>query len=83
MKRIIICCDGTWNTPKKICDNGKLCITNVKKIHDQIVNTDKSGITQITKYIEGVGTDGQNFKKSLMEQLVAEYPKEFWKDMNF
>jgi uncharacterized protein (DUF2235 family) len=62
MKRIIICCDGTWNTLKKMKD-GKLCLTNVVKIKDAIEPKDKNDILQIPYYDEGIGTSGSKLKQ--------------------
>lgn len=58
MKRIIICCDGTWNEPGKHP-------TNVQRIFEAIspkgkINIDdvEHEIDQISFYIQGVGTAG-------------------------
>ncbi len=49
-KRIAIFCDGTWNRP----DAPET--TNVYKLHKAALQTAPDGITQILKYIPGVGT---------------------------
>ena len=51
MKRLIVCLDGTWNTPDH---PGK--ITNVVKIMRAIRPHDDNGIEQIVYYDKGVGT---------------------------
>ena len=51
-KRIIICCDGTWNTPEKD-------ITNVVKTARAVRPTDARGIEQVVFYDWGVGTQGK------------------------
>ncbi|HJV35190.1 DUF2235 domain-containing protein [Geomonas sp.] len=55
MKRIIICCDGTWNSAD---DNGEgeACDTNVAKIAELIAPTDSQGNHQVTFYHQGVGS---------------------------
>jgi uncharacterized protein (DUF2235 family) len=54
-KRLVVCCDGTWNDPKE-----KGGPTNVYKFQqgvvEGVVSDDSLGMTQITKYQEGVGT---------------------------
>jgi uncharacterized protein (DUF2235 family) len=62
MKRIIICCDGTWNNPGDTAD-GSVVKTNVQKIFESVCNLDNQGIIQIKHYIEGVGTSGSRLRK--------------------
>ena len=50
-KRLIVCLDGTWNSP----DNGQP--TNVVKIMSAIAPVDEQGVRQITFYDAGVGAD--------------------------
>ncbi len=50
-KRIVICCDGTWNEP----DQNP---TNVIKIAHHLAPVDKNGIQQVVFYDQGVGTGG-------------------------
>lgn len=50
MKRIIICCDGTWNT----ADQRNR--TNVAKIYDAILPEAPDGTVQERRYLQGVGT---------------------------
>jgi hypothetical protein len=52
LKRIIICCDGTWNEPDDIP-------TNVTKLVRSIKPTASDGIHQVVFYDEGVGTGGR------------------------
>jgi uncharacterized protein (DUF2235 family) len=54
MKRIIVCCDGTWNKPGSK-DRGKVVETNVQKIYEAI-SSDTSEIKQVKFYGQGVGT---------------------------
>ncbi len=55
MKRIVICCDGTWNRPDQVQD-GKVCASNVSKIARCIPLVDSRGIQQLMFYDKGVGT---------------------------
>jgi uncharacterized protein (DUF2235 family) len=52
MKRLVICCDGTWNRPES--DN----ITNIEKIARTVaIDSDRSGgVQQLVLYISGVGS---------------------------
>jgi uncharacterized protein (DUF2235 family) len=55
MKRIIICCDGTWNRPDQVHE-GEVCASNVTKIARCISSVDPAGIQQSVFYDRGVGT---------------------------
>ena len=54
MKRIVICCDGTWNRPDQV-HNGQVCASNVTKIARCIPGI-ADGIRQVMFYDKGVGT---------------------------
>lgn len=54
MKRIIVCCDGTWNKPG-IKDRGVIVKTNVQKIYESIT-AGGDNIKQVKFYGHGVGT---------------------------
>lgn len=56
MKRLIICSDGTWNSPDQE-DRGKRKPSNVVKMVRAILPIDVNGIHQIVYYDAGVGTD--------------------------
>ncbi|MCB9480350.1 MAG: DUF2235 domain-containing protein [Desulfobacteraceae bacterium] len=58
-KKIIICFDGTWNTPDDNYDDGDSS-TNVWKIYDAILPEDTNGVEQKKWYEEGVGTSWYN-----------------------
>ena len=49
-KRLIMCCDGTWNTA------GQRCPTNVPRFRDAIAPQAADGTEQRVFYHEGVGT---------------------------
>jgi len=53
MKRLVVCLDGTWNTPD---DEGRA--TNVVKIMRAVAHRGSDGVDQITFYDKGVGTGG-------------------------
>ncbi len=52
-KRLIVCLDGTWNTP-----DDKKNATNVVKIMRAIRSADDAGTKQVVFYDKGVGTGG-------------------------
>ena len=54
-RKLIICNDGTWNTPDDE-DRGKRAPTNITKISRGIRPIDSKGISQIVYYDQGVGT---------------------------
>lgn len=63
MKRLIICCDGTWNTPDQI-DEGVITPTNVVRIYNAIDDTLKvNEIDQVKYYHPGVGSEELLLKK--------------------
>ena len=64
MKRIIVCCDGTWNKPGNK-DRGQLVETNVEKMYDSI-ETKQSTVKQVKYYGQGVGTS-----YSITDQLLG------------
>jgi uncharacterized protein (DUF2235 family) len=49
MKRIIICCDGTWNAPNAPSD------THVERLAKSIQPIDDKGVAQLVLYYPGVG----------------------------
>src|SRR5439155_9842936 len=51
-KRIVVCCDGTWNTRDQVAP------TNVDRICDAILPADESGMPQLKFYHRGIGTNG-------------------------
>lgn len=62
MKRIITCSDGTWNLPGDSFQ-GHAVRTNIQKIFEAICNEGSEGVHQIKYYDEGVGVEGNKFKK--------------------
>ncbi len=55
-KRLVLCCDGTWNTPDQT-SSGRPCRTNVAKVAATVADRDRSGVEQLVLYHRGVGTD--------------------------
>lgn len=55
MKNLIICCDGTWNTPDQ-ADNGVPIPTNVVRLFNCLADEDAAGTVQHRYYHPGVGT---------------------------
>jgi uncharacterized protein (DUF2235 family) len=60
MRQLIVCCDGTWNTPE---DSS---VTNVRRLYNALADTDDDGNEQVRFYQPGVGTAGP-----LWDRLVA------------
>src|SRR2546427_8285365 len=60
MKNLIVCCDGTWNTPDQE-ENGIPAPTNVVKLKNCLADTARdngAAIPQRSYYHSGVGTEG-------------------------
>jgi uncharacterized protein (DUF2235 family) len=77
MKRIVICCDGTWNRPDQVHD-GHVCASNVTKIA-RCIPSEGSGIRQVLFYDKGVGTGqfdrllGGAFGLGIKEKILGAY----------
>jgi hypothetical protein len=54
-QRLVVCCDGTWNTPNQAIA-GKPCPTNVTKLALSIASEDCAGVRQCVYYHPGVVT---------------------------
>ncbi len=61
MKRIVICCDGTWDS-RTIGIDGLPAITNVVKVADAVLDS-HLGMEQKLFYEPGVGTQGSFFRR--------------------
>ena len=57
MKRLIVCCDGTWNNPDQE-DNGIPAPTNVFKMYNAITDRGPDQVEQVKYYHPGVGGEG-------------------------
>lgn len=53
MKRLIVCCDGTWQQLSSPCP------TNVVKIAQAVTPIAQNGVPQVVYYSEGLGTGNQ------------------------
>lgn len=78
-KRIVICCDGTWNTPDQK-DGGKERPTNVVKLARALKPVTSTGTVQVVFYNQGVGTGnildrilGGAFGAGLSEKILEAY----------
>jgi uncharacterized protein (DUF2235 family) len=54
-KRLVVCCDGTWNTPDQR-SGGEPVPTNVTKVALAVAPKDRAGRKQLAFYHQGVGT---------------------------
>jgi uncharacterized protein (DUF2235 family) len=78
MKRIILCCDGTWNSADQQ-DEGKPCPTNVFRLAYRVAKRE-AAIPQVVFYDQGVGTGnsldritGGAFGKGLEDNIHDAY----------
>lgn len=77
-KRIVVCCDGTWNTPDEQ-QHGVRTPTNVSKVALAVAPRGSDGIEQATYYHPGVGTTrsdkfaGGAFGVGLSHDVVSAY----------
>jgi len=55
VKRLVVCCDGTWNRPDQT-KQGLAAPTNVAKIALALADADDAGNPQVLHYEAGVGT---------------------------
>jgi uncharacterized protein (DUF2235 family) len=78
MKRMIVCCDGTWNSADQHEDD-ELCPTNVLQTAVRVATRDNT-VSQLVYYDEGVGTGnaldrftGGAFGTGLLDNVLAAY----------
>ncbi len=62
MRNLIVCADGTWNTPEQR-ENDIPVPTNVVKIFNCLSKKDSEGADQLRYYHPGVGADGTWWEK--------------------
>ncbi len=78
LKRLVVCCDGTWNTPDET-DQGVPAPTNVTKVALCVASEDAAGVEQRLFYEKGVGTGrwdrlrGGAFGVGLSEKVKEAY----------
>lgn len=62
MRHLVVCCDGTWNTPDQ--ESGGVPVpTNVVRLYNTLAKKDKDGNEQVKYYHPGVGTEGNWWEK--------------------
>lgn len=71
-KNIVICCDGTGNSPADQ-EDGKSCASNVWKFYDALIATPDCNWSQIGFYDPGVGTgtSSESRKLNFLGRLLA------------
>ncbi|MEJ2889207.1 DUF2235 domain-containing protein [Actinomycetospora aeridis] len=52
MRRLVVCCDGTWSTPDLAS------VTNVRRLRNALAEVDADGHPQLAFYASGAGTTG-------------------------
>ena len=57
-KKIVVCCDGTWNKPEVTRNHKEYRPTNVLRLARSVAPVDDEGRHQIIYYDPGLGTDG-------------------------
>lgn len=57
MRNLVVCCDGTWNTPDQK-EGGVPVPTNVVRLYNAVSESDSAGNPQLKYYHAGVGTEG-------------------------
>jgi uncharacterized protein (DUF2235 family) len=79
MKRLVICSDGTWNTPSQM-DRGDRTPSNIVKIARTVLPQDAAGVPQVVFYDPGVGNGnwlerltGGAFGKGLSQNVQDNY----------
>jgi len=55
VKRLVVCCDGTWNRADQE-SNHEPCPTNVVRVGYLVAKHDPAGVPQVLYYDQGVGT---------------------------
>jgi uncharacterized protein (DUF2235 family) len=56
VKRLVICCDGTWNTPDQTDELGRPVRTNVTRLAQTVARVGADRVEQRMFYTKGVGT---------------------------
>lgn len=64
MRRLIVCCDGTWNTQDQEHD-GVPIPTNVVRFFNAVQDSERDNVNQLKYYHPGVGTEGGRLRKLL------------------
>jgi hypothetical protein len=64
MANLVVCCDGTWNTPDDM-DGGMPAPTNVRRLYYALAERTDAGVEQKKYYHPGVGTSGSWWRRIL------------------
>jgi uncharacterized protein (DUF2235 family) len=78
-KRLVICCDGTWDTPDQVTKDGSAAPSNVTKLALEVADKGADGKEQLVFYHRGVGTSrwqhvaGGAFGYGLSQNVKATY----------
>ena len=79
MKRLVLCCDGTWNRADQE-RQGEPCPTNVVKLAYRVAKRGADGTSQVVFYDQGVGTgnaldrfSGGAFGRGIEENIFDAY----------
>jgi len=71
-KRIVICCDGTWNEPEQLDEDNRIYPTNVLKMVRAISTSDpQSGKHQLVYYQTGIGSAGTGFISRYISRMLC------------
>lgn len=62
MRNLVVCCDGTWNTPDQT-DGDLPAPTNVVRLRNALSEKDAAGGEQLAYYHPGVGSEGNWWQK--------------------
>ncbi len=70
MKRLIVCCDGTWNN-KEDEENGIAAPTNVVKLYNALADEDGNGIKQLSYYHPGLGGEDSGIVDKILGGILG------------
>ena len=70
MRHLVVCADGTWNTPDQETE-GVPTPTNVVRLYNALAELDEQGGMQLKYYHPGVGSDGPWLRRLLGGALGA------------
>ena len=59
-KRLVVCCDGTWNSPERHH------VTNVVRSARAVLPTDGQGVSQVVFYDWGIGSYGNRIRGGML-----------------
>jgi len=62
MGNLVVCCDGTWNTPEQR-EEGVPVPTNVVRLYNAVAERDGAGAEQLRYYHPGVGSEGNGWER--------------------